>query len=158
MRERMNRWLAALSCTLCACGSSSSSDATIGVGITGIDNLPEDYLSVQDFSVNGYNGAQAGKGGRTVCCAILPRKWRPGLTVKVHWNVTNWRDRTGAEFDAVVPVERYEEVGHLWVHFLPGGKARAVSSARLGPNNPDYPGPHDPIPNKEPWDKYPLDR
>lgn len=125
----------------------------IGVGITGIDHLA-DHLSVQRFSVNGYDASQAGKGGSTVCCATLPRKWRPGMTVKVRWDVTNWPARTFGYYEREVPVEKYEEVGQLWVHFLADGSVRVVSSID-GPRSPAYPGPHDPIPQKYPWKKYP---
>lgn len=123
---------------------------SIGVGITGLDHLPE-HLSIQNFWVNGYSADQAGKGGRTVCCAMLPRHWHPGLTVTVKWGVTNWPASTYYMRKEVVPVERYEEGGHLWVHFLADGRVRAISSPRYGPGNPNYPGPHDPILNKEPW-------
>src|SRR5690606_32452553 len=56
---------------------STPKESMTGVGITGIDHLA-DYLSVQEFSVNGYKAGQAGKGGSTVCCAMLPVRWRPG--------------------------------------------------------------------------------
>jgi hypothetical protein len=126
----------------------------VGTGLTGIDHLA-DHLSVQRFSMNGCGGFQAGKGGSTVGCASLPLVWRPDLTAVVRWNVTNWRDCFGENFETVVPVERYEEVGQVWVHFLPDGVVRVVSSGP-GPGNPKYPGPPDAIPQKEPWKVYPL--
>ncbi|KRE92088.1 hypothetical protein ASG87_18450 [Frateuria sp. Soil773] len=130
-------------------------DATIGVGLTGIDHLA-DYLSVQDFSVNGVDGAQAGKGGRTVCCMVIPLKWRPGLKAVVRWNVTNWRDCHGEDFERTVTVEPYAKPGQVWVHFLANGSVRVISSI-VGPGNPAYPGPHDAIPPKEPWYAYPIE-
>src|SRR5690606_23002247 len=116
-----------------------------------------DHLSVQDFSVAGYGGAQAGKGGSTVCCAMLPDRWRPGMAVEVRWNVTNWRDCEGQEFARQVPVDQYEEAGHLWVHFLADGSVRVVSSGLDAPESPTYPGPHDSIPQKHPWRNYDID-
>ena len=156
-RGRIARWLARLmsvsllATTLMACAAGK--DEGIGTGITGIDHLA-DHLSVQNFWVDGYNAAQAGKGGRTVCCATLPRKWRPGLKVQVRWEVVNWRDSKGACYIRDVPVEPYEEVGQLWVHFLSDGGVRVVSSID-GPRSPSYPGPRDLIPPKHPWDQYP---
>jgi hypothetical protein len=122
---------------------------TVGAGLTGIDHLA-DHLSVQEFSVDGHSGFQAGKGGRMVCCVSLPRQWHPGMSVMVRWNVTNWRDCHGEEFERRVPVDRYDEVGTVWVHFLSDGSVRVVS-ANPGPGNPAYAGPHDPIPQKFPW-------
>jgi hypothetical protein len=139
---------------LVACKPSPDKEEMGAAGLTGIDHLA-DHLSVQDFSMNGHGGTQAGKGGSTVCCASLPLKWRPDLTAVVRWNVTNWRDCFGENFETVVPVERYEELGHIWVHFLSDGSVRVLSSNE-GPRSQTYPGPHDVIPQKEPWDVYPL--
>ena len=126
----------------------------IPAGLTGVDYLA-DHVSVQRFTVNGVSGAQAGKGGSTVCCVMLPRQWQPGMTVKVTWNVTNWRDCTGKDYEAVVPVDKYDEAGHVWVSFLPKGKVRVTASAWHGPGNPKYPGPHREIPKKFPWKVWP---
>ena len=154
---RRLEWLA-LPCllALAACGHSQDVPTT-GVGLTGIDHLA-DHLSVQEFSVDGTSGAQAGKGGRTVCCVSLPTHWQPGMTVKVKWNVTNWRDCTGEEHEAVVPVEKYDEAAHMYVHFFPGNKVRVISSNYYpeGANYPESKYPiKDPIPQKEPWKVYP---
>ncbi len=128
-------------------------DSGTGVGITGIDHLDE-HLSVQDFSVDGYNAAQAGQGGRTVCCALVPAQWRPGLKVHVRWSVTNWRERSGEVFERDVEVDRYEEIGRMFVHFLNDGSVRIALANEL-PGSPTYPGPRDHVPRKEPWKKYP---
>lgn len=138
------------------CSAQNPQDEMVGVGMTGIDHL-EDHLSIQDFWVDGYNGAQAGKGGRTVCCAMLPPAWRPGITVQVRWGISNWRDRTYSMHERAVPVERYEVPGHVWVHFLRDGSVRVVSSNLAAwKQHADYPGPHDAIPQKSPWKEYPL--
>ncbi|MFC5697759.1 DUF3304 domain-containing protein [Pseudomonas sp. GCM10022186] len=130
----------------------------VPAALTGIDHLA-DHLSVQDFSVNGTGGFQAGKGGSVVCCVSLPRKWHPGLTAVVSWNTTNWRDCAWEQRTRRVPVEHYDEVGHIWTHFLADSSVRVVSSD-IGPGiygpNPDYPGPYDLIPQKEPWKVYPA--
>lgn len=153
---RIVRWLARLvvalplTTTLMACASGK--DEGIGTGITGIDHLP-DHLSVQNFWVNGYRAAQAGKGGSNVCCATLPRKWRSELKVQIRWSVADWQAGTWTCYVREVPVEPYEEVGQLWVHFLSDGSVRVVSSIE-GPRSPTYPGPRDLIPPKHPWDQY----
>ena len=146
-------WLL-LACLLpLAGGCQAPQEEKTAVGITGIDHLA-DHLSVQDFSVAGYGGGRAGGGGGTVCCAMLPAKWRPDLRVKVDWLEQNWRDCSYRRLQREVVIDRYAEVGTLWVHFLADGNVRVVVS-NPGPGNPAYLGPHDPIPQKHPWKDYP---
>ncbi|WP_342315884.1 DUF3304 domain-containing protein [Lysobacter sp. FW306-1B-D06B] len=104
-------------------------DEIEGVTLTGIDHLA-DYLSVQDFSVDGAVGGRAGQGGSIMCCANLPNRWREGLTVEVRWNVTNWRDCTGANYVRRVPVEPYHRPNPMYVHFLADGNVRVAPPAR----------------------------
>jgi hypothetical protein len=139
--------------TACVANPSDKEKEGDGVGITGIDHLAN-HLSVQNFWVNGYNAAQAGKGGRTVCCVIVPRKWQPGTKVHIKWNVTNWRERTSQSYESDVELDRYEEVGKLYVHFLANGQVRALLT-NYYPEGNAYPGPRDPIPSKHPWDDFP---
>ena len=156
------RFCAGLLLMLCmgiaACQQHDPAEDGAPVSLTGIDHLA-DHLSVQEFSVDGTSGAQAGKGGRTVCCVMLPYKWHPDLKVTVRWNVTNWRDCKGQDLEAVVSVEKYDEPAHLWVHFLTNGKVRVVSSI-YGAEKANVPGSgypvKDPIPDKNPWDVYDL--
>ncbi|WP_207556557.1 DUF3304 domain-containing protein [Paraburkholderia acidicola] len=143
---------------LAACQQHDDTQDRVPVGLTGIDHLA-DHLSVQAFSVDGTDGFQAGQGGRTVCCVTLPRKWRPDMNVTVGWNVTNWRDCKGNDYEVVVPVEKYGDPEQLWVHFMADGKVRVVSSA-YGAEKANAPGSKhpvkDPIPDKYPWDVYDL--
>lgn len=154
MNSRLLRAVALLFVLLVGCDAGQAREDMVPTSLTGIDHLA-DHLSIQDFWVNGTSGFQAGQGGTIVCCVNLPAQWRPGLTVVVEWGVTNWRDCTWENHERRVPVERYEEVGTLYIHFLADGSVRAVSSD-INPafSNPDYTGPHDPIPRKDPWHAY----
>jgi hypothetical protein len=146
--------VALLAFALGACRADEQT-SDVGVNITGLDHLAE-HLSVQDFWVNGTNGHQAGKGGRQVCCAKLPAKWRPGLTVKVAWGVTNWRDHVYSMHERIVTVDKYDELGTLYIHFLRDGSVRAVTSmyAAWGKGG-YYPGPdYSTVPRKQPWTDY----
>lgn len=139
---------------LAGCDVVQPKEDMVPTSLSGIDHLP-DHLSVQDFWVNGASGHQAGTGGSIVCCGKLPRKWRPDLTVLVSWGVTNWRDCTWESHERRVPVERYEQVGSLFIHFLSDGSVRAISSnISPGYGNKDYPGPHDPIASIRPSKIY----
>ena len=125
----------------------------IPVPITGLDHLAE-HLSIQQFSVNGQGGAQAGKGGSQICCVAVPVKWRPDLTVKVAWGVTNWPAKVYSWHEREIHVERYDEVGNLNVHFLRDGSVRVLVSA-IYPERASYPGPsYSTVPRKEPWELY----
>lgn len=145
---------------LAACRAAGQDD-TIGVSITGVDHLAE-HLSIQDFWVNGTGGHQAGGGGRKVCCASLPAEWRPGLTVKVTWAVTNWKRRVYSMYERDVPLEHCDgPMGRLWVHFLRDGQVRAITCDLSAPGtwepNPEYPGPQPlatTLLRKQPWSDY----
>jgi len=123
------------------------------VSITGVHHMG-DKFNVAEFYIDGYDGSNVGReggGGSDVCCVMLPRKWRPGLSVEVRWSVNDWTNENQAEieagnyssldglgFIAQVPVEKYEVAEHVWVHFYPGGKARVVSSM-AGSGGPKHP-------------------
>jgi hypothetical protein len=149
MVERVRRsWFLAFVFAVMAVLSPAAS-----ASMSGIDHLA-DNLSVTDFWVNGTGGFQAGQGGRSAPGPALPEKWHPGLTVHVVWDVRDWQRDKGSRHEADVPVDAYTEDGDLWVHFLANGTVRVVVS-NMGPRSPIYPGPHDPIPDKNPWDMYP---
>lgn len=142
---------AALLSTLSAC--TPAPEPVVPVPITGLDHLA-DHLSIQQFSVNGQGGAQAGKGGSHVCCVNLPAKWRPGLTVNVAWGVTNWPAKVYSLHERDVAVDKYDEVGNLYIHFLRDGSVKALSSL-YHPMGENYPGPaYSTVPRKEPWEIY----
>jgi hypothetical protein len=139
--------------TACQAKEPANKPALTGVSMTGIDHLA-DHLSVQDFWVNGRSGFQAGKGGRTVCCGTVPKRWYPGAQIEVSWAVANWQAGTWHCFRRQVPLDRYDELGQLYVHFMPDGTVRALLS-NYYPEGNAYPGPRIPIPSKKPWDVYP---
>lgn len=137
-------------------GACRAKEETVSVSITGLDHLAE-HLSIQDFWVNGTNGHQAGKGGRKVCCATIPAASVTKATVRVRWDVTNWKRRIYGSFERDVPVEWYEDDGQLWVHFLPDGSVRAVISGYAAWGDDGlYPGPsYDTVlRDKRPWTIY----
>jgi len=146
-------------CGLAAACNAEPKEEMIPVTLTGIDHLP-DHLSVQSFSVEGHQGGSAGTGSQ-MCCVSLPERWRPDLRVRVDWGVTNWPKCEADEYVTHVLVERYDEVGNLYVHFFPDGSVRVVSS-NYYPEGARHPQSKYPvktaIPNKFPWKKYSLDQ
>jgi len=100
---------------LCACESEA-----VGTNIVGYNHTDKD---IGHFTVNGKGGTYLGAhegGGGFVCCVAVPASWTPDLTVKIGWtdeHDKNYRER-------VVPVPRYDEVGHFAVHFLRNGEIK----------------------------------
>jgi hypothetical protein len=115
----------------------------IGVDLSGKQHIGPDF-NISEFFLNGTNGFNVGReggGGRDVCCVLLPRQWRPGLSVDLRWEVANWIEADKARkenldviptfkhFRGRVPVEKYGSPGRVVVHFFEGGKARVIVGA-----------------------------
>jgi hypothetical protein len=126
------------------------------VEFTGVHHLGPNF-NISGFYVDRYYGHNVHResgngGGGDVCCVLLPKTWRPGLTVELRWAVGDWSKEIPAEIDAgnyksvtsegvykaKVTVERYETPAHIYVHFYTGGKVRVVSS-EIGSGNPRHP-------------------
>lgn len=145
--------VSALCCYIQSLRETILAESFAGVSMTGVHHMG-DKFNVAQFYVNGYDGSNVGReggGGSDVCCVLLPRKWRPGLTVEVRWSVNDWSRENRAQIEAdddssvgglgyiaQVPVERYEAAEHVWVHFFSGGKVRVVSSM-TGSGGPKHP-------------------
>nr|WP_269450879.1 DUF3304 domain-containing protein [Stenotrophomonas sp. MMGLT7] len=115
---------------LTACWKKES----IPVGIVGYNHTD---VTIVQFLINDGNGDSALRphqgGGSTSCCAMIPRHWRPAMTVEISWT-TDLR----AYHKRVIPILKYDEVGDLAVHFLRNGEIKVfVTNVRLG--HPDYP-------------------
>ena len=113
-------------------------------------NHTEDYI--HRFFIDGSWGGNVfaySGGGKFVCCINYPREWRPGLTATVRWSTSSsipdgppgvtWHE-------LVVPIEYYDKLGSLNVHFLPNHQVRlliwngsAGSKGYRGPDAPEKP-------------------
>jgi hypothetical protein len=121
---------------------SARRDAFVAVDIDGMQHMGPNFNIAQFFldGVNGFNVGREGGGGSSVCCVLLPREWRPGLSVDLRWGINDWSEEIPAEisagnygsvtsggvYRARVPVEKYDATGTVIVHFFAGGKARVV--------------------------------
>jgi hypothetical protein len=114
------------------------------VSLTGVHHLGPNF-NISSFYIDGAGGSNIGRGGgggSSVCCVAIPKQWRPGLTAEVRWGVGDWTKENRAEIEAgnyksvtaegiykaIVPIEKYDEPGRLYVHFFSGGKVRVVVS------------------------------
>ena len=140
-------------------GCADSIPDRLGAPIEGYSHTS---AAINRFSVNkngGPNIGPYGGGGKQNCCATLPVKWHPGLTVVVEWEKdpdshasANWpplgTDGYRAAYKlhaakytrhrAVVAVAPYERLGVVNVHFLPCNQV-AVTAGLMMPHTPNYP-------------------
>lgn len=120
--------------------------------ITGRHHMGPSF-NVSDFYINGHAGGNVGRegGGGSLCCILLPKKWRPGLVAEVRWQVSDWsrekepakspqvyKNLTWVNYKALVPVEPYETPEQMYVHFFENGRVRVVSSF-AGSGHIDHP-------------------
>ncbi|MFN3295678.1 DUF3304 domain-containing protein [Caldimonas sp.] len=124
-------------------------------------NHTETYIAT--LYINGQGGVMnvfPMGGGGVVCCVTLPRRWKPGLTVKITWREEgDWlRDEKGQPViregkkvliegpwkERTVEVQPYTEKdlgAGLHVHFLPGDQV-LVKVSNISPHHKDYNPPY----------------
>jgi hypothetical protein len=130
---------------LSACGKP-----TVDVNLHGV-NYTGDTFSYRVMDPADPNQGSGGEliepfgAGGTMCCATLPREWRPGIKLEVrttHW-LKKRPDGILPEVKAVhtVEVPRYVDgkPGELWVVREANGSV-AVISSDFQPNHPKWPG------------------
>ncbi|OAT23513.1 DUF3304 domain-containing protein [Proteus myxofaciens] len=129
----------------------------LGAGLQGYNHT---QFEISNFSINeGY-----GSIGGTVCCVMIPEKWRPNLIAHVEWKKVDitkfppapdfdqveayqrWKqqlvDNTSTH-EAWVPIPQYDEPCSVKVHFLPCDEVKITTSCK-GYGHPEYPinAPH----------------
>ncbi|WP_083941140.1 DUF3304 domain-containing protein [Pseudoduganella violaceinigra] len=125
---------------LVACSTPSKRDDSVYGASVGIVNHTSKYI--HSATVDGAGGANMsawGAGGGEVCCAMLPRKWHPGIQMLVRWNMPEGSKSIYKE--KMVEVEKYEEDGSIYIHIFPNDEVRVVVSSYWGssPNHPIKP-------------------
>ena len=116
-----------------------------GLGlIVSILNYSDDHLGVVYVNDSWAGSMPYHRGGSSLAGSVgLPTKWRPGLTVTVHWRDDELyqRNRNGLHV-AEVPIEPYVGdfyPGKLYIAFFPGGVIKAYPTS-LAPGHPMFPG------------------
>lgn len=116
----------------------------VAVSVLGVHHLGYNY-SIPEFYINKYGGSgiqREGGGSGVVCCVMIPKVWRPGLSVQVRWKVEDWSQEDRSEIEAgdfssvtlrgiyiaQVPIEKYEKTGDLYLHFFSEAKVRIFPS------------------------------
>ncbi|MBG6029450.1 DUF3304 domain-containing protein [Proteus hauseri] len=128
-------------------------NSILGAGLQGYNHT---QFEISGFSINeGY-----GSIGGTVCCVMIPEKWRPNLIAHIQWKKVDttkfppppdfdqveaykrWkqqlRDNTSTH-EAWVPIPQYDkEVCGVDVHFLPCDEVKITTSC-YSYGDPEYP-------------------
>ncbi|HET7329374.1 DUF3304 domain-containing protein [Dyella sp.] len=114
--------------------SCRASDDTMGLDVVGYNHTNQD---IGWFAVANGGGGYLGKHeqGGFACCASIPRKYMPGMTVTVRWGGV---DRETQERVVEVPPYTSADGGHFSVHFLRNGDIK-VFVTMYYPRHPDYP-------------------
>lgn len=116
------------------------SQEKVAIAISGL-NYTDDYI--QDFTVDGYSGANIdanGGGGSFVCCVSIPARWRDGLMVTVRWK--DDQDHPEKYKEQMVPIPEYtdDDIGSLVVHFYPNDVVKILVTNKTN-RYPGYPFP-----------------
>ncbi|MGV7208426.1 DUF3304 domain-containing protein [Oxalobacteraceae bacterium A2-2] len=131
---------------LCSCSTlDDQENYSYAAPIVGVHHLGKNF-SINVFFLNkggGGNVDRYGGGTGYLCCILIPKKWHNHLTAEVRWNVREWEEgqpkiKKETIYIATVPVEAYEKVHAVYVHFLKGGKVR-VTPSFYTPRNPMHP-------------------
>lgn len=149
----------------------SRDEKNIGVNLHGVNHTADTfsfYLTDPENPerISGGSGLiDPYSAGGIGCCAVLPRKWKPGLKLQIH--ATHWLsslpDGSLPEVKEIVEAEvpNYVEgkPGEIWVMRSTDGKLEVVSSD-YQPDHPRWPGKVKgwPIPSieyrRERWELY----
>jgi len=101
------------------------------------------------FFVNRSVGGTTG----SYCCVMLPKHWRPGLSIELYWDYTGQSKGSPQPQQTRIEIEEYkpENIGTLNVHFFPDHRVKVIVSRR-GFRSPFYPLP------KEEWVNIGVDK
>lgn len=142
LKSRNSRYvvLLAMSLMLAACGSLIKGDASVGVGIGGINysDQPITYALSDPNNPSSVGGEPVdpfGAGG-LMCCFTLPQTWQRGIKVRVQIFDTNRKEVK----DEVVDLPPYVDgkPGQLWAVYYQDGSADVFSST-YGPPHGKWP-------------------
>ncbi|WP_395139887.1 DUF3304 domain-containing protein [Schlegelella aquatica] len=149
--------LGALVTLLVGCASSMPSDrdavAVTAVNYTGRELSGFLFIDPADNKkVAGGPPVTPYSGAGTLCCYALPRKWRPGIQVKLRytWYHADVREERPVWLTAELPPYPTDEPGVLWALFYEDGSVEVLASA-VDPGHPKWPGKlkHWPVPSRE---------
>jgi hypothetical protein len=137
------KWFVYLICTLfitsCAAQQTKEEDATAGAQVGIVNHTGNFIYSASVDGVGGGTMSRWGAGIANICCADIPKVWRPGMKVLVRWDMPE--GHTHIVKEKTVNVEKYGRPGDIYMHFFPNDEVRVVIT-NVGPRNPEHPIRH----------------
>lgn len=151
LNSRPYKLLLALPLFLAACGEENTAVSYPAVNHT---DKPIDSITINDQG-GILNAPPMGGGGKDVCCVVVPKEWKPGLTVEIGWenDGDRLRDKNGEPVlrdgkkvyvpvpwkFSTVPIPEYtaKQRQHFDIHFLPGDQVM-VKLSDIFPEHKDY--------------------
>ena len=149
--------------TACLIGfvlAACSGDDTVAVSYAAYNHTDKSIVSIVINGEGGILDASAHGGGGSMCCVILPRRWRPGLMATIKWQLDgDWlKDEQGKEVirdgktvlvpgpwkERTVEVPKYTSEGDLgtfFIHIFPGDEVKVLMNI-YDAGNPQHPLPH----------------
>ena len=133
---------------LTACFKSDASADDIAVSLHGVNYSDQEFsYSLEDpndkSNIGGGETIDRYGAGGTMCCYSLPKKWRPGLKIKL--DTTHWltlkpdNDLKEIRESHVVDMPIYAKPSEIWVvRELDGTETMVVSNFQ--PDHPNWPG------------------
>ena len=135
-----------------------SGDETVAVSYAAYNHTDKSIVSIVINGEGGILDASAHGGGGSMCCVILPKRWRPGLMATIKWQEDDIPifnpDGTRKVIDGVpatkespwkeriVEVPKYEgAMGTFFIHIFPGDEVKVLMNI-YGAGNPNHPLPH----------------
>ena len=145
---RLSHWLLATLLLLPLTACSEPKPSKVGVSVSAINYTGQELGSFVFQNPDDPQKVAGGPGllpygaGGTMCCYSLPKKWRPGIKVKLvyYWwkgKEEDTKDRTTRIFE--VPQYPDREPGMLWALFYEDGSVEVVSSD-YDPGHEKWPG------------------
>lgn len=134
-------WMCVLALVLSGCETPSVEEDSPRMASASVGIVNHTDKFVYSASVNGAGGStmsEFGAGHAAVCCAMIPKKWYPGLTAMVR--VTFAEGRKLTTLSKAVEVERYDEPASIYIHVFPKDEVRVVVT-RYGGSSTRHPIP-----------------
>ncbi|XQA63140.1 DUF3304 domain-containing protein [Xanthomonas sacchari] len=150
-KKRIQYWNSLSMLVACISLSGCGNDR-LPASVTGYNHMSD--WSIERFTVDGASGPNLSPeegGGGGSCCASIPRRWHPGMKVKIQWtyDTTQNGPQPPSPQEAIVDLPQYpSQGGDIQVHFYPDHKVKVVIS-EYGIGHPLYPMSEE---DKRPWE------
>ena len=119
--------------------SSVMSDSVNYMHDRGVKYTLYDLSTTPPTAIGGSIVDMLGTGGEKGCCLSLPKKWRPGIKLRLVWDEADRQQTYPEKYTRDFEVPKYDEPADLYVVFYPKNEVEIVVS-KGEPGHPDWKG------------------